>query len=97
LEVYAEMLGQDPLDRRAHEGLLMAAAGTGDPAQLGAVWQQVCACVGAEIDVDLQALYERLVREVSRGLSPGMINGHDFARRQVAAAQMPSSNPRTNG
>jgi hypothetical protein len=46
LRVYDHLLGEDPLDVRVREGLLTAAAGTGDVVQLERAWQQVCACMG---------------------------------------------------
>jgi DNA-binding SARP family transcriptional activator len=64
LVLYARLLGEDPLDRRAREGLLLAAAGTGDRAQLEESWQQICVCLGGEGDPDMRGLYERLLHEV---------------------------------
>jgi tetratricopeptide (TPR) repeat protein len=66
LTVYAQLLGEDPLYRGAQEGLLAAAAGTGDLAQLHQAWQQVCACLEGEDDPELRAEYEELVREFER-------------------------------
>jgi len=64
--LYGELMADLPLDRRVHEGLLVAAAGTGDIAQLDEAWQQVCACHGAEGDREVRAQYERLGRETER-------------------------------
>ena len=64
LSLYAQLLGEDPLDRRAREGLLIAAAGTGDPAQLAESWQQICVCLGGEGDPEIRGLYERLKHEI---------------------------------
>jgi hypothetical protein len=50
LAVYREMLVEDPLDRRAHEGLLFAAAATRDASQLEGAWHEVQACVGTDAD-----------------------------------------------
>jgi DNA-binding SARP family transcriptional activator len=69
LERYDELLGEDPLDRRAEEGLLLAAAGTRDIVRLEQAWQQVCACRGGDDDADARALYEKLRREVSAARS----------------------------
>ena len=66
LVLYGELMADLPLDRRVHEGLLVAAAGTGDIAQLDEAWQQVCACHGAEGDREVRAQYERLGRETER-------------------------------
>jgi hypothetical protein len=60
MTVYGEILAEDPLGRRAQEGLLVAAAGTGDSVQLADAWQQVCASVGGDVDLELRALHERL-------------------------------------
>ena len=65
-------------DLRVREGLLMAAAGTGDAVQLERAWQQVCACIGGEDDTELRALYERLRRDVH---SVGVGNGRARATR----------------
>jgi len=61
---YDELLREDPLDRRAREGLLIAAAGTRDGVQLEQAWQQVCACLGGDNDPDARSLYEKLRREL---------------------------------
>ena len=66
LAMYARVFADDPLDRGAHEGLLVAAAGTGDAAQLHEAWQQICVCLGGEGDLETRSLYERLVRELER-------------------------------
>jgi pentatricopeptide repeat protein len=63
LAIYDELLSEDPLDRRAREGLLIAAAGTRDMVRLQQAWQQVCACLGGEDDA-ARMLYDRLRREV---------------------------------
>jgi hypothetical protein len=63
------LLGEDPLDRRAREGLLIAAADTRDVVQLEQAWQQVCACLGGEGDAEARSLYEQLRREVN-GVGP---------------------------
>ena len=60
------MFADDPLDRGAHEGLLVAAAGTGDAAQLHEAWQQICVCLGGDGDLETRGLYERLVRQLER-------------------------------
>ena len=52
------MLTDDALDRRAQEGRLAAAAANGDATQLADAWQQVCACLDGDIDVELRELYE---------------------------------------
>src|SRR6266508_3831236 len=65
LALYDQLLGEDPLDRRASEGLLIAAAGTGDVVQLEQAWQQVCACLCGEGDADARSLYEQVRREVN--------------------------------
>jgi hypothetical protein len=80
MSVYGEMLAQDPLDRRGQEGLLGAAAGTDDPAQLADAWQQVCACLGGDVDLELRDLYERLLRETSRIA----VKDRDTARGELA-------------
>jgi hypothetical protein len=64
LGVYDRLIGEDPPDRRVREGLLMAAAGTGDAVQLERAWQQVCACAGGEDDTDMRSLYDRLLRDM---------------------------------
>jgi len=66
LAMYARVFADDPLDRGAHEGLLVAAAGTGDAAQLHEAWQQICVCLGGVGDLETRSLYERLVRELER-------------------------------
>ena len=66
LAVYDQLLGEDPLDRRAHEGLLIAAAGTRDVVQLERAWQQVCVCLGGEDDLEARSIYDRLRREINR-------------------------------
>jgi len=66
LAMYARVFADDPLERGAHEGLLVAAAGTGDAAQLHEAWQQICVCLGGEGDLETRSLYERLVRELER-------------------------------
>src|ERR1700687_2718754 len=66
LAMYARVFADDPLDRGAHEGLLVAAAGTGDAAQLHEAWQQICVCLGGEDDLETRGLYERLARELER-------------------------------
>ena len=64
LGVYDQLIGEDPPDLRVREGLLMAAAGTGDAVQLERAWQQVCACAGGEDDTDIRSLYDRLLRDM---------------------------------
>ncbi|HEY1296989.1 MAG TPA: LysM peptidoglycan-binding domain-containing protein [Chloroflexota bacterium] len=64
LGVYDQLIGEDPPDLRVREGLLLAAAGTGDAIQLERAWQQVCACAGSEDDTDMRSLYDRLLRDV---------------------------------
>jgi hypothetical protein len=64
LAVYDQLIGRDPPDLRVREGLLMAAAGTGDAVQLERAWQQVCACTGGEDDTEMRSLYDRLLRDV---------------------------------
>jgi len=64
--LYSELMGDLPLDRRVHEGLLVAAASTGDIAQLHHAWEQVCTCQGGEPDTEVRTLHERLVRETER-------------------------------
>jgi hypothetical protein len=64
LAVYREMLVEDPLDRRAHEGLLFAAAATHDASQVEGAWHEVQACPGTDADPELNDAYERLRREV---------------------------------
>ena len=66
--MYDQLLGEDPLDRRAHEGLLIAAAGTRDVVQLERAWQQVCACLGGEDDLEARSIYDRLRREINRAV-----------------------------
>src|SRR5438477_7878132 len=66
MSVYSEVLTDNPLDRRAQEGLLAAAAGTGDATHLADGWQQVCASLDGDVDIELRELYERLRREISR-------------------------------
>ena len=70
---YGEMLGQDPLDRRAQEGLLSTAAGSDDPTQLADAWQQVCACLGRG-----RPRAARPLRTSSAGDEPnsGQVQGH---------------------
>jgi len=63
LAVYAQLLGEDPLDQQAAEGLLVAAAGMRDAPQLEEAWQQVLVCADGEVNSELRALYERLTRE----------------------------------
>jgi hypothetical protein len=70
LLMYAQLFAEDPLDRGAHEGLLLAAAGTGDVAQLHEAWQQICVCLGGEGDLEIRGLYERLLRELERAPNP---------------------------
>src|SRR5207237_2402626 len=69
---YDELLCEEPLDRRAQEGLLIAAAGTRDVVRLEQAWQQVCACLGGDDDTDARTLYERLRRE---GLGADSLGG----------------------
>lgn len=69
LASYDELLSEDPLDLRAREGLLMAAAGTREIVRLEQAWQQVCACLGGEDDTDARILYDKLRREV-KGAGP---------------------------
>ncbi|MGI9145971.1 MAG: hypothetical protein ACR2IK_05400, partial [Chloroflexota bacterium] len=64
LVLYAQLLGEDAHDRRTYEGLLIAAAGTGDMAQLQEAWQQICVCLGDEADAEIRGLYEGLIREM---------------------------------
>jgi hypothetical protein len=66
LALYRQLLGDGPVDRRVHEGLLAAAAGTGDVVQLHQAWQQVCVCLGGDGDSDVRAFYEGLRREMER-------------------------------
>ena len=77
LSRYDELLCEEPLDRRAQEGLLIAAAGTRDVVRLEQAWQQVCACLGGDCDSDVRALYERLKRELS---SVRSANGNSINR-----------------
>jgi hypothetical protein len=70
--LYGQLLGEAPHDRRVQEGLLLAARGAGDRAQVTQVWQQICACVDGDTDIELRSMYERLMTE-TRG--PGAING----------------------
>lgn len=79
LAVYAGLLGEDPLDPRAQEGLLAAAAGTGDVAQLHEAWEQVCACLGGEDDPEVRARYEDLLREMERRSASGGRSGNGVA------------------
>jgi len=58
-----QLLGEVPHDRRVQEGLLLAARGTGDCAQLSQVWQQMRACVDGDTDIELRSMYERLMSE----------------------------------
>jgi hypothetical protein len=80
--VYGHLLSEDPLDRRAQEGLLAAAAGTGDVAQLHDAWQQLCACLDGEDDAELLAQYERLVRELGAGAAGRSVSS---SRSEVGA------------
>jgi hypothetical protein len=50
--VYGQLLCEVPHDQRVQEGLLLAAAGTGDAAQLSQVWQQVLASVDGDPDIE---------------------------------------------
>ena len=61
--LYGQLLGEVPHDRRVQEGLLLAARGTGDSAQLSQVWQQVRAYLDGETDIELHSMYERLMSE----------------------------------
>jgi len=70
LAVAAELLGEDPLDRTAHEELLLAAAQTGDQLQLGQAWQQAQAFSDGDLHPDVRALYARLVREHAQPATP---------------------------
>jgi len=77
---YDELLGEDPLDRRAREGLLIAAAGTRDAVRLEQAWQQVCACLGSDDDPEARILYDKLRRELQGvgsidGRSLGVVGG----------------------
>jgi hypothetical protein len=82
MTVYSEMLAEDALDRRAQEGLLAAAGGTGDSTQLADAWQQVCACLDGEVDADLRELYDRLRLDTRR-----TANGHHAASdREIVIA-----------
>ena len=65
LSRYDELLREEPLDWRAQEGLLIAAAGTRDIVRLEQAWREVCACLGGDCHSGARALYERLTREVS--------------------------------
>ena len=77
LSRYDELLCEEPLDPRAQEGLLIAAAGTRDLVRLEQAWQQVCACLGGDCDSEVRALYERLKRELSSVRAP---NGNGVNR-----------------
>src|SRR5207244_11118101 len=59
--LYGQLLGEVPHDRRVQGGLLLAARGTGDSAQLSQVWQQVRAYLDGGTDIALASMYERLV------------------------------------
>ena len=74
--VYGQLLCEVPHDQRVQEGLLLAAAGTGDAAQLSQVWQQVLAFVDAYPDIEVRALFQRVSSEVrGRGLSAAGATG----------------------
>ena len=76
LGVYDQLIGEDSPDVRVGEGLLMAAAGTGDAVQLERAWQQVCACADDDDDdSDVRSLYDRLLRE-------SVVNGRANAARE---------------
>jgi hypothetical protein len=79
LAVYDQLIGEDTPDLRVREGLLMAAAGTGDAVQLERAWQQVCACIGGEDDTEMRSLYDRLLRDVT---SVAVGNGRASATRE---------------
>jgi DNA-binding SARP family transcriptional activator len=81
---YDELLSEDPLDRRAREGLLIAAAGTRDGVRLEQAWQQVCACLGGEDDTDARILYEKLRRDVK---STGSLNAKGVGVLAVAGGR----------
>ena len=69
--LYDQMLGDDPLDRRAREGLLISAAGTRDVVQLERAWQQVCACIDGEDDAETRSLYDQLRHRMNGNSSGG--------------------------
>jgi hypothetical protein len=81
LALYDQLIGQDPPDLRVREGLLMAAAGTGDAVQLERTWQQVCACAGGEDDTEMRSLYDRLMSEVK---SVGVGSGRQHEKMRIA-------------
>ncbi len=79
LAIYASLLGEDPLDPRAQEGLLAAAAGTGDAARLHDAWEQVCVCLGGDDDPEVRSHYEQLVRGMERRPVSGTRSGNGVA------------------
>jgi hypothetical protein len=92
MSVYSEMLTDNPLDRRAQEGLLAAAAGIGDGMQLADGWQQVCASLDGDVDVELQELYERLPRELSQW--SGSNRGNADEEMPIGVGRIPIFVPR---
>jgi hypothetical protein len=75
LALYDQMLGDDPLDRRAREGLLISAAGTRDVVQLDRAWQQVCV-IGGEDDAETRSLYDELRHRMNGNGSGGLHSRH---------------------
>jgi tetratricopeptide (TPR) repeat protein len=70
VKVYATLLDQDPQLDNAQQGLLLAAAGTGDPAGLETAWERVRTAWDGDPPDDLHDLYDKLRREVAaRGTS----------------------------
>ena len=78
LALYEQLLGDDPLDQRAREGLLIAAAGTRDLVQLERAWQQVCAGIGGEDDAETRSLYDQLRHRMN-----GHSSGASYARHAL--------------
>jgi DNA-binding SARP family transcriptional activator len=70
LAVATELLAEVPLDRAAHEELLLAAAHTSDQLQLSQAWQQVQSLTDGEPHPEVRALYARLMSEHVRPTAP---------------------------
>jgi hypothetical protein len=65
VNVYGMLLDQDPQLANAQQGLLLAAAGTDDPARLEAAWRRVRVAWDGDVPDDVRELHEELRREVA--------------------------------
>jgi hypothetical protein len=52
---------------------------TSDTAQLADAWQQVCACLDSDIDIELRALYDSLLRQIVAPSRNGELVNYEVA------------------